>query len=242
MTTSILEIRVATALSVSACSIVSVFLFRNVSSFLVFSCLLVVFLSLITQSYRAAKIVIVWGFAFCAPLFLIHGVLNSNFPVSGELLGGLSWRQEGLIFSMQISSKFFLVTMVASYLLSTSKDEFVDFLIRLNLPSWLILSCTQSFAISKVIERRVSNIYIAQKARGINVGPKLIDRIRAFSSIAIPSIVGTIIEADQRVPALVSRGFGTAKLVACAASIHSGRDWVASLAPMFLLFIIWWFG
>src|SRR5262249_44870324 len=104
----------------------------------------------------------------------------------------------------------------------------------LGLPDMVVLFSAQSIAIAATVERRILKVYAAQRARGIRTGPGLWARIRAFPSVLIPSVVGTLLEAEARVPALVSRGFGCGRWMPRSkeAKPFSRRLW--NLLPLLL--------
>jgi hypothetical protein len=153
-----------------------------------------------------------WSVPFAAPLLLVHGVLNTGFPVDRWYFGFLPVRVAGLLYGVTVSLHVVLFATVAAYWMSSRRDEVVDDLVRLRLPPWLILFSSQSIAIGASVERRIAKVYEAQRARGIRTGPSLWARVQAFPTVLIPAVVGTLLEAEGRVPALVSRGFGCARL------------------------------
>jgi energy-coupling factor transporter transmembrane protein EcfT len=156
-------------------------------------------------------VIVKWCLPFAIPLLLVHGVLNAGFPADRWYLGFLPFRPAGFRFGATISLHVTLFATVAAYWMSTRRDDVVDDLVNLRLATWIIFFSSQSIAIGGSVERRILKIYTAQRARGIRTGPSFWARIKAFPSVVIPVVVATLLEADARVPALVSRGFGCAQ-------------------------------
>jgi hypothetical protein len=150
-----------------------------------------------------------WSLPFVVPLLIIHGSLNSEFVATHHAFGFVPIRPDGLMFGVLIALRVVLLSIVGGYWLSVPKDEFVESLIRLKLPSWALLLLMQSAAIIGTVSRRISSVYIAQRARGIPVSGSLLLRIRSIPSVLMPVAIGTLIEAEERVPSLVNRGFGS---------------------------------
>ena len=158
---------------------------------------------------RLGVTLIKWSIPFILPLILIHGILNAGFPADFWVGGIIPIRPGGLAFGYSIAIKVVILSVVGGFSISVSQDDLVESMIRLGLPSWLLLFLMQSTAMSGVIRRRISNVYFAQRARGIPVSGGFGERARAFPSVLLPVILGTFVEADARIPALVSRGFGS---------------------------------
>ena len=126
-----------------------------------------------------------WTIPFVVPLILIHGLLNATFPVSLWFWDVLPVRLDGLNFGYIMSVRVILLSTVAGFLVSILRDDFVESLIRLRLPSWIVLFLMQSTAMAGVIQRRVSSVYLAQRARGIPVGSGFLSRVRSVPSMLI---------------------------------------------------------
>lgn len=150
-----------------------------------------------------------WTIPFVLPLILMHGILNAGFPADYWAGGIIPIRLGGLAFGYSIATKIVILSVVGGFWISVSQDDLVESMIRLGLPSWLLLFLMQSAAMSGVIRRRITNVYLAQRARGIPVSGGFGERARAFPSVLLPVILGTFVEADARIPGLVSRGFGS---------------------------------
>ncbi|MGJ5196570.1 MULTISPECIES: energy-coupling factor transporter transmembrane component T [unclassified Bradyrhizobium] len=196
-------------------------------------------LTLLLGSIRPASLVAKWSLPFVMPLLVIHGVLNRSYPVDSWLLGLIPLRFEGAIYAVEVSLKIVLLAAVASYWFHTRRDDLADGLMRLKLPLSVVMFASQSVAVAATIERRVKKVYLAQQARGISVGPGFFTRIKALPSILVPVVVSTFLEAEGRIPALVSRGFGTSDMPALATRPATIADLVWAGSPFAILLPIW---
>jgi len=222
-----------TATFAALCAIATL---RSVSLFALYILLLAATLVLQTRNVGILWTMAKWLLPFVVPLLLIHGLLNTAHDVDYWFMNVLPIRPMGFVYGALVSLNILLLATVAGYWLNTNRDDMIDDLIRLNLPMWSILFISQGVAVGAIVERRVATVYLAQRARGICVGPGVLARIRAFPSVLIPAVIATLIEAESRVPALVSRGFGSANVVPLprkARSALAQLPWV--IGPLFWL-------
>jgi len=193
-------------------SIGSLAAFRSIPALAMYAGLATIALIIQLQNARVAVVMIKWCLPFVVPLLFVHGVMNASYPTAYWLMDVIPWRPTGFRYGVIVSLHFIVIATIAAYWLHTERDDLVDALIRMKFPIWSILFVTQGVAVGAMVERRVSNVYLAQRARGICVGPGILARLRAFPSVLIPAVIGTLLEAESRIPALVSRGFGSSKL------------------------------
>lgn len=175
-----------------------------------------------------------WSLPFIIPLLIIHGCLNSEFVATRHAFGFIPIRPDGFLFGLTIALQVLLLSIVGGFWISVPKDEFVESLIRLRLPSWSLLLLMQSAAIAGTVSRRISAVYLAQRARGIPVSGSFISRVRAFPSVLMPVVIGTLIEAEERVPSLVNRGFGSVAPLPTARQKFSSSEFLLTLSCLLL--------
>lgn len=164
-------------------------------------------------SARTVWAVLKWTVAFAAPLVLIHGVLNPVYPQTATLLGAVPMREGGLAYGLSVALALCVITIVASAWSQVDRDLLIDDLSRLSLPIWLIVLAAQSIAVIHLVRLRVDAVYLAQRARGIAVGPGFATRLKALPSVLVPVVVSTLADADARATALASRGFGATRIL-----------------------------
>lgn len=157
--------------------------------------------------------VLKWTATFAVPLVLIHGVINPAYPQTATLLGAIPVREGGLSYGLSVALAMCVITTVATVWSQVDRDVLVDDLSRLALPTWLIVVAAQSIAVIHLVRLRVDSVYLAQRARGIAVGPGFVTRLRALPSVLIPVVVATLSDADARATALASRGFGATRIL-----------------------------
>jgi energy-coupling factor transport system permease protein len=188
---------------------------------------------------RLAGKVVAWTLPLFLPLILIHGFLNRSFPIDFWLLEVVPVRTTGLAFASLLSLRMLLISIVGSYWLCITREDLVESLLRLKLPSPIILFLVQGVGTAKIIATRVDNVYLAQRARGVPVGGSFRERLRAFPSVLLPVIIGTLVEADARVPALVSQGYGSLRVAPVPApSLTPSERILLCLPPVAALAVI----
>jgi energy-coupling factor transporter transmembrane protein EcfT len=131
-----------------------------------------------------------------------------------------------------------LFATAAAFWLQTRRDEVIESLIRLRLPLWAVLFLAQGVAIGGLVERRILRVHQAQQARGVRAGPDFLSRVRAFPVVLIPAVVTTLLEADERAPALTSRGFGSRRILPAPHPPPGARTIVIALFPLVVLLIL----
>ncbi len=211
--TPVVRIFPVTVAIVIAVTFVAIWVLQSQLSLTIYTALLILILigSQRGSGNLMAGRLLKWTIPFVVPLIVIHGLLNATFPISIWLWDAVPLRFDGLRFGYIMSVRVVLLSTVAGFLVSILRDDFVESLIRLRLPSWIVLFLMQSTAMAGVIQRRVSSVYLAQRSRGIPVGSGFLSRVRSVPSMLLPVVIGTFLEAEGRVPALVSQGFGIVK-------------------------------
>jgi energy-coupling factor transporter transmembrane protein EcfT len=165
-----------------------------------------------TKSLEPIAIFIKLSLPIIIPLFIIHTIINPTFPSTNELFGILPFRPEGLAFSIHIMRQVSILFAISTMWFFVDRDYFLDWLISRKFPLFICAAFAQAIAIISLIERRGDSVYKAQQARGIQVGPNLIKKIKALPSVMLPVIATVINETDWRAIALVSRGFTCTKM------------------------------
>jgi energy-coupling factor transport system permease protein len=152
--------------------------------------------------------VVAWTVPFALPLLVIHGVLNSQYPVTGWWLDAIPIRRTGLTFGAEMSLRVVVLSIVAGFWLSVDRDALVESLLRLRLPTSLIMLPVQGVVMSRLIQIRIEKILLAQQARGTPVSGSFIQRLLSLPSLLVPVVVGTFVEAEARVSVLLAHGYG----------------------------------
>lgn len=164
-----MSVRPWAAGAASFASVVALFLLSPRWSGTVYAALLALLLLVAMRDGNAGlgKRLLVWTVPFLLPLLLVHGVLNTQFPISFWLLDIVPIRETGLAFGYDLALRVFTFSVVAAYWLSVDRDRMVEALISLRLPTALIMIAMQGFVMSRLVKDRIDAIYLAQRARGI---------------------------------------------------------------------------
>ncbi len=184
---------------------------------------------------KAARTLLVWTLPFVLPLVAIHGVLNSAYPVTSLLLDAIPVRSEGVEFGYDVAVRVVILSIVGAYWLSVDRDEFVEALLRLGLPASLIMIAMQGLVMARQLQHRIDAVYQAQRARGIPVASSFLKRLRSFPALLVPVVVGTLVEAEARVPVLLSHGYGRKEPIRRPARPVTLADWLTIFFPWVLL-------
>lgn len=205
-----MSFRPAVAGAATIVSIVSLFLLSPRWGGIVYTALLIVLLLLARRGDRSrlGPRLIAWTAPFIMPLIVVHGVLNAQFPVTSWWLDMIPIRSAGLTFGSDLAVRILLFSVVAAYWLSVDRDAMVEALIRLRLPTPLIMLAMQGFVMGRLVQERIQAIHLAQRARGIPVSASLAQRIASMPALLVPVVVGTFVEAEARVPVLLAHGYG----------------------------------
>lgn len=178
-----------------------------------------------------------WMLPFVVPLFLIHGVINPGFAETGRIAGLIPVRADGLSFASLVSLRVVAITFVASYWAAVPANHLVDAFIQWRAPLRLVVLASQAIAVGQYIGRRANQVLLAQRARGIPVGPGFLARARAFPTIIVPVISSALLDADVRAHCLVTRGLGVAAIEPWSKKDVELKEWLI-VAFSFLLVLV----
>lgn len=153
------------------------------------------------------KLILLVAF-FCIPMFLIHSLLNVQFPKDKEFLG-LAIRSDGILFAYAITSRIAIFVAIALSWYQLQSDYIIDAFARLRFPVLFIAITAQGISIINQIPRHVQGILLAQQSRGIKTGPGVLARLKALPTVVLPLISKLLIDTEARSVALVSRGFAS---------------------------------
>jgi energy-coupling factor transporter transmembrane protein EcfT len=140
-------------------------------------------------------------------LVLVHGVVGPQFPVDMLVDGLIPLRRQGLAYGLDISARVLMIALAAMLWASVSRDELIEELAWIGAPAAAIGVAGQTAATLWLLRRRVTTVFLAQRARGAPVDGNLFQRFAALPAVLVPVIVGVLIDADTRALMLESRGF-----------------------------------
>jgi energy-coupling factor transport system permease protein len=141
-------------------------------------------------------------------LVLLHGVWGTGTPID---IAGVNVSRGGLKLAATQEARLVAV-LVASALVLVRFDaaRFIDATAaRRWRPHWAFLLVATLQAVPRLVAR-ARQVAVAQSARGLSRRGGPLARVRGLVPLAIPLILGAIVEADDRAVALEMRGAGTA--------------------------------
>lgn len=164
-------------------------------------------------------------------LIVVQGFVGPLFPVDGLILSTIPVRSEGLRYGLDLGLTVVLVTFAATIWFGVRRDDLIDDLIWTGAPAVFVAIVGQTVAALSHLRRRISTVFLAQRARGAPVTGNLAARLRSIPAVFLPIIVGTVIEADTRALMLTSRGFGSQPLSCLTLRQVSWRE-IADIASL----------
>jgi len=144
---------------------------------------------------------------FAISVFLIQGLFwTGGTPVAH--LGPLSMKREGLIFAAQSTGR--ILAVVSSFLLlslTTRPDRLMIALQQAGVPNALTYIILATIQIAPRFQAKAQTVLDAQRARGLETEGGFGRRVRALAPLAVPLVLGSIVDIEERAIALEARAF-----------------------------------
>jgi energy-coupling factor transport system permease protein len=144
---------------------------------------------------------------FALSVFLIQGFLwTGGTPLIG--IGPLSLKKEGLVFAIASTGRILVVISTFLWFAFTTRpDTLMIALAQRGLPSSLAYIIVATIQIVPRFRSRAVSIMDAQRARGLETGGRLLQRVRAILPLVIPLILSSLIDVEERALAIEARAF-----------------------------------
>jgi len=155
---------------------------------------------------------------FFGLLLLTHGFLNTyvgrtvlwSAPEGWPLVGGwLQLTSEGLLYGLMVIFRTVtLILVIPLVIFSTELDELVVGLVDIRVPykAAFVLASTLRFV--PLLLGEIQSIIEAQRLRGLEMEKMgIVRRLRIYSRIAVPLILGALVRSQQIEVVLASRAF-----------------------------------
>jgi len=155
---------------------------------------------------------------FFGLLLLTHGFLNTyvgrtvlwSAPEDWPLVGGwLQLTSEGLLYGLMVIFRTVtLILVIPLVIFSTELDELVVGLVDIRVPykAAFVLASTLRFV--PLLLGEIQSIIEAQRLRGLEMEKMgIVRRLRIYSRIAVPLILGALVRSQQIEVVLASRAF-----------------------------------
>ena len=166
---------------------------------------------------------------FMSPLFALlvitHGFFNVHYvlrllghesltpvfsvPVRVPVIGGAVLSQEGLWYAVAVISRSVTLFLLAPlFLLTTDPNQLVVGLVRIRVPYTLAFAFTSMLRFFPLLLEELNAATEAQRLRGYAIESMgAVAKVRIYSQVAIPVILGTLHRAQLTEVVLQSRGF-----------------------------------
>lgn len=179
-------------------------------------------------------------------LLLMHALF---FPEGRQVLaqwGILRVTAEGLLFGISMSLR--LAVLVLAFLIFSYTLSVSDLMAELNRRRWhpkLVFVVCSALQFAPIVSERAAQISEAQQARGLVLRRGLSSRLRAFLMLAVPLVLGLLVDVEERARALESRGFSRpGPRTSYAETVDSAGQKAFRLAAVGFtgLFTAYWYG
>ena len=153
---------------------------------------------LITRRLSGANQFFIWGIAFALPLVVIHAVLNPAYPLTGEIVGGVPLRNNGLEFAIQQVSVVMTLFVPALYWLAVSRESVIALICRLPISPAAAVPLFDVMTLLSEMEQKGATIFEAQRARGIRMSGAPWRKAGALMALVIPLVATLFRDAPVR--------------------------------------------
>ncbi|MCC6145977.1 MAG: energy-coupling factor transporter transmembrane protein EcfT [Anaerolineaceae bacterium] len=188
-------------------------------------------------------------------LLLTHGFFNVDqvktilgvkelkpmvvIPDNWWLIGGGTITWEGFFYGITIIFKTLCLTLIIPLgIFTTEVDNMIVGMVRSKIPYKIAFIFSSTLRFFPLLFQEIQNIIEAQRLRGLameKMGP--VKRVRVYSKVAIPLILGAMVKSQQLEVVLQSKAFsGDSDRTYIHQSILHRLDWI--LIAVFLLFFI----
>jgi len=155
---------------------------------------------------------------FYVLLLLTHGIWNTNVgrtvlwtaPQGWWLIGGsIQLTLEGLVYGLMIIFRTLtLVLVIPLVVLTSSLDELIVGLVRIRVPYKVAFVFSATLRFVPLLLQEIQTITEAQRLRGLALEKmNLLQRLRVYSRIAVPLLLGAMTKSQQLDTVLAAKAF-----------------------------------
>jgi energy-coupling factor transport system permease protein len=161
------------------------------------------------------------------------------FPESWWLVGGGEFTVEGVLYGINVMFKTLtMVLVVPLAIFTTDVDNMVVGMVRGRIPYKIAFIFSSTLRFFPLLFEEIQSIIEAQRLRGLameKMGP--VKRVRVFSKVAVPLILGAMVKSQQLEVVLQSKAFtGDPNRTYLHASILKRADY--TIMAIFVLLLI----
>lgn len=132
-----------------------------------------------------------------------------TFPPNWWLIGGGMFSLEGVLYGVNVMFKTLtMVLVVPLAIFTTDVDNMVVGMVRARIPYKIAFIFSSTLRFFPLLFEEIQSIIEAQRLRGLameKMGP--IKRVRVFSKVAVPLILGAMVKSQQLEVVLQSKAF-----------------------------------
>jgi energy-coupling factor transport system permease protein len=141
-----------------------------------------------------------------ALLLVLHGVLG---PDPHRMLGPLTVSGPGLTRALVLGGRITAILFAfLSVLATVSPARLVEAMTEREVPFGAMYLLVSTLTLVPRLRARATQILEAQQCRGLRLGGSPVARVRALGPLVLPLVLGALMEVDEQVLALDTRGAG----------------------------------
>ncbi len=156
-------------------------------------------------------------------------------PEAIPLVGGLGKiSEEGVVFGLVLSFRLLtLIVLMPLLTMTTPVEKIALGLIKMRLPYTAAYTATIALSMIPILQNELVTIMDAQRLRAFQIFDKgtLFEKIKAYPTLVIPLIIGSMRRAQSMCVAMDSRAFGASKKRTFMEDISMrSADWVVLIS------------
>jgi energy-coupling factor transport system permease protein len=179
---------------------------------------------LVGVKFRYIRLIMTIMLPFYILLLLTHGFFNIQqvqslvgreltpifaFPNHWWIIGGLRMTLEGVLYGVNVIFKTLTLTLVIPLgVFTTEVDTMIVGMVRARIPYKIAFIFSATLRFFPLLFQEIGNIIEAQRLRGLameRMNP--VKRVRVYSKVAVPLILGAMVKSQQLEVVLQSKAF-----------------------------------
>ena len=159
-----------------------------------------------------------WGLLYSQSIFynefprtILFTLVPSDYPVLGELIGGISVYREGIFHGIIQSLRFNTTLVIGCYIIWTTQPrELLVALMKLRIPGTLAFMVTTALRFIPIIVNETTTVIRSQRLRGFRyIRLNIFVATKGIINSFHPILAGIIRQATHLGESVESRGFST---------------------------------
>jgi energy-coupling factor transport system permease protein len=171
-------------------------------------------------------------------LLVLHGLLG---PDPHHMLGPISVSTPGFTRALVIGGRLAAILFAfLSVLATVSPARLVEAMTEREVSFGAMYLLVSTLTLVPRLRARAAQILEAQQCRGLRLGGSPVARVRALGPLVLPLVLGALMEVDEQVLALDTRGVSSSAVrTALDPPGDTTGEWVLRLLCVIWIFAAW---